>query len=91
MNRKRGFIYSAYRLYADGFRQMTVGRTLWAVIIIKLIIIFGVLKLFFFPNFLSTHAEKGEEHQYVGRQLIERAQTSGNNKEMKQQSTNQIK
>lgn len=33
---------------------MTVGRTLWKVIIIKMIIIFGVIKLFFFPDFLHT-------------------------------------
>jgi len=38
----------------DGFRRMTLGRTLWKVIIIKLIIMFGVLKLFFFQDFLGT-------------------------------------
>lgn len=39
------------RFYVDGFRSMTIGRKLWTVIIIKLIVIFGVLKLFFFPIF----------------------------------------
>lgn len=39
------------RFYADGFRSMTIGRKLWAIIIIKLIVIFGVLKLFFFPRY----------------------------------------
>ena len=43
-----------WRFYADGFRRMTVGRSLWAVIIIKLVIIFAVIKLFFFPDILST-------------------------------------
>ena len=33
-------------LYVDGFRNMTVGKTLWAVIIVKLILIFALLKLF---------------------------------------------
>lgn len=42
-----------FRFYVDGFRSMTVGRKLWAIIIIKLIIIFAVLKLFFFPDILS--------------------------------------
>ena len=28
------------RFYADGFRNMTVGRTLWAIIIVKLVVIF---------------------------------------------------
>ncbi len=41
------------RFYADGFRNMTVGRTLWAIIIVKLVVIFAVLKVFFFPDILS--------------------------------------
>ncbi len=72
MNEKHGFLYKAYHLYADGFREMTLGRTLWAVIIIKLIIMFGILKVFFFPNFLSTHAQEGNEQEYVGQQLVDR-------------------
>lgn len=35
---------------------MTVGRKLWLIIIIKLVIIFGILKIFFFPDVLG---EKG--------------------------------
>jgi hypothetical protein len=34
---------------------MTVGKTLWKIIFIKLIIMFAVLKLFFFPDFLKTN------------------------------------
>lgn len=53
-----------YRFYADGFRNMTVGRKLWALILIKLAIIFLIFKLFFFPNVLkeqySTDAERAE-------------------------------
>ncbi|MDE5627022.1 MAG: DUF4492 domain-containing protein [Paramuribaculum sp.] len=48
-------------LYVDGFRSMTVGRSLWAIIIIKLIIMFGVLKLFFFPDILGTNYDSDEE------------------------------
>lgn len=48
-------------LYVDGFRSMTVGRSLWALIIIKLIIIFGVLKLFFFPDILGSNYDSDEE------------------------------
>ncbi len=44
-----------YKFYRDGFRRMTVGKTLWKIIIIKLVIMFAVLKLFFFPNYLSTN------------------------------------
>lgn len=44
-----------YRMYRDGFRSMVVGRTLWKILAIKLFIIFAVLKLFFFPNYLNTN------------------------------------
>ncbi len=51
-------------MYRDGFRNMTVGRYLWAIIIVKLLIMFLVLKLFFFPNILerdyATEAERAE-------------------------------
>ena len=44
-----------YLLYRDGFRSMVVGRTLWKIILLKLLIMFAVLKLFFFPNYLATN------------------------------------
>jgi len=69
MNRK-GFLYRVYDLYVDGFRSMTLGRTLWAVILIKLFIIFVILKLFFFPNFIKEHAQEGEESEFVATQIL---------------------
>ena len=51
---------------------MRLGKTLWAIILIKLFIIFVVLKLFFFPNFLKQHA-KGDEAGYVATELTDRA------------------
>lgn len=68
---KRGFFYRTFDLYYDGFRSMRLGKTLWAIILIKLFIIFVVLKLFFFPNFLKQHA-KGDEAGYVANELVER-------------------
>lgn len=41
-------------MYSDGFRNMTVGRDLWLLIIIKCIVIFAILKVFFFPDILAT-------------------------------------
>ena len=49
---KNAFLKIFY-LYYDGFRNMTVGKNLWIIIIIKLVIIFLVLKIFFFPDFLE--------------------------------------
>ena len=70
---KDSFLYRVYNLYYDGFRHMRLGRTLWAIILIKLFIIFAVLKVFFFPNFLKQHA-KGDEAGYVATELVERSQ-----------------
>ena len=70
---KSGFWYRAYHLYADGFRQMTLGRTLWAVVVVKLIVIFAVLKVFFFPDYLKHHAGSGGEAQFVSEELINRS------------------
>jgi hypothetical protein len=44
-----------YLFYRDGFRSMVVGKTLWKIIAIKLFLMFAVLKLFFFPNYLATN------------------------------------
>ncbi|MBU1567296.1 MAG: DUF4492 domain-containing protein [Proteobacteria bacterium] len=52
---KSSILMRCYGLYRDGFREMTVGRTLWKIIVVKLIVMFVVLKLFFFPNFLKTN------------------------------------
>ena len=70
---KDSFLYRVYNLYSDGFRHMRLGRTLWTIILIKLFIIFAVLKVFFFPNFLKQHA-KGDEAGYVATELVERSQ-----------------
>ena len=70
--RKDNFLYRVYDLYVDGFRHMRLGKTLWATILIKLFIIFVVLKIFFFPNFLKQHAD-GDEPGFVANELVERA------------------
>lgn len=67
---KQSFLYRVYDLYVDGFRSMRLGKTLWAIILIKLFIMFAILKVFFFPNFLKQHAQEGHEADYVSEQLI---------------------
>lgn len=59
--------------YIDGFRNMTVGKTLWTIILLKLFIIFAVLKLFLFPDFLSSKSSTEEgKADYVRSELINR-------------------
>ncbi len=40
---------------------MTLGRSLWKIIIIKLLVMFAILKVFFFPNFLKTNFSTDQE------------------------------
>lgn len=69
---KNGFLYKAFDLYYDGFRNMRLGKTLWTIILIKLFIMFAILKVFFFPNFLKQHAQ-GDEAGFVATELVDRA------------------
>jgi hypothetical protein len=71
--KRTNFWWRAIELYYDGFRNMKLGKVLWTVILIKLFIIFVVLKLFFFPNFLKENAPKGEESEFVATELINRS------------------
>ena len=59
-----------WHFYLEGFQAMTWGRTLWFIILVKLFILFFILRLFFFPDFLKTAAPDGEKDEYVSRELI---------------------
>ncbi len=61
MDKKQNLFLRIFYFYVDGFRRMKLGKTLWAIILIKLFVMFVVLKLFFFPNFLNTHFSTDEE------------------------------
>ncbi|MDE6494416.1 MAG: DUF4492 domain-containing protein [Bacteroidales bacterium] len=69
--RNIGPLRRVWRFYRDGFRSMTFGRTLWAIILIKLFIMFAILKVFFFPDFLRHKTER-EKQDFVGTELINR-------------------
>jgi hypothetical protein len=71
--KKDGFLYRTFDLYYDGFRSMKLGKTLWAIILIKLFIMFTILKVFFFPNYLKQHANEGQEDDFVATELIDRS------------------
>ena len=48
---------------------MTLGKTLWAIIIIKLFIMFFVLKLFFFKDALREYKTEEEKSRHVINEL----------------------
>lgn len=65
-------VMNIWRFYRDGFRAMTWGRTLWFIILLKLFIMFVILKLFFFPDFIRESSQGADEDDFVSRELIER-------------------
>lgn len=57
--------------YYEGFKNMTVGKTLWAIILLKLFIFFVVMKLLFFPNVLKKNFDTDEERaEHVREELL---------------------
>lgn len=69
---KQGLLSRIFHLYYDGFRTMTLGKTLWTVILIKLAIIFLVLKLFFFPNYINSNVKNGDKAGFVSKEILSR-------------------
>jgi hypothetical protein len=60
-----------YRFYRDGFAAMRLGKTLWAVVVVKLIVLFGVIKVLFFSDTLHSRFDSDEARQeYVSGQLM---------------------
>lgn len=57
----RSYFAGIYRFYLNGFRAMTLGKTLWKIILVKLIVMFAILKLFFFPDFLESNFSTDQE------------------------------
>ncbi len=69
--KKKNIFQRVFSFYYEGFKGMSIGRTLWLIILIKLFVMFAILKIFFFPNFLKTNFETDQERgDYVLEQLI---------------------
>ena len=67
MSTKTNALLRVWRFYYEGFRSMTLGRTLWLIILLKLAIMF--LVLFFFQPVLGGLSEQ-EKQEAVGRELL---------------------
>jgi len=59
-----------FKFYYDGFRTMEWGRELWILILIKLFIMFVVLRIFFFPRFLNRFDTDAAKEEYISNELI---------------------
>ncbi len=66
------FAKAAWSMYYDGFRSMTIGKTLWTIILIKLFLFFVVIKLLFFPNILKRDFDTDEQRaDHVRHELLD--------------------
>ncbi|RUM68286.1 MAG: DUF4492 domain-containing protein [Sulfurovum sp.] len=43
-----------YNFYYEGFKRMKIGKKLWLLIIVKVFILFVIIKWIFFPDILKT-------------------------------------
>ena len=61
-----------FGFYYDGFRNMPAwGRKVWFIIFLKIFIMFAILKIFFFRDFLhSKYDNNVQRSEYVMDQLI---------------------
>jgi hypothetical protein len=65
--------FNFFNMFKDGFKNMTLGKTLWLIVVIKLVIMFLILRPFFFPNFLNSKFDNQEDKaDYVLEQLVEK-------------------
>ena len=61
-------IKSVWLFYVEGFKNMKWGRQLWFLIFLKVIVLFLVLRMFFFEPVLSGKDE-AEKIEHVGSEL----------------------
>lgn len=71
-------IYRVFRFYFDGFRNMSSwGKKVWIIILVKLFIIFVILKVFFFPDILKRGFGTDEQRsEYVLDQLTKTSESN---------------
>lgn len=63
------WVKKVINFYYEGFKNMTWGKNLWVIILVKLFIMFVILKIFFFPSVLSSFDTPKERADYVLQQL----------------------
>ena len=54
-------IKDIYNFYIDGFKNMRVGKTLWKIIFVKLLVIFLVLNYFIHDKSLKSEYKSYDE------------------------------
>jgi hypothetical protein len=74
MSSKPNIFVRWWQLYRDGFRNMTWGRPLVWLIVLKLVILFGILRVFFFKPVMAGMTDE-QKSEMVGRNLTQTTNT----------------
>lgn len=63
MGKLKNKLTAIWELYRDGFKNMTWGKPLWGLVILKVFILFAVLRAFFFKPAMAglTDEQKSEQ------------------------------
>ena len=67
----KGKLKAVWEFYRDGFSNMTWGRPLIWLILLKLFILFAILRVFFFRPAMAGMSER-EKSEQVGERLIQK-------------------
>jgi hypothetical protein len=71
--KRKNIFRRIFLFYLEGFRSMTWGRKLWIIILVKLFIMFAILRIFFFQDFLgSRFGSDKQKSEYVIDELTKR-------------------
>ncbi|MDR2468878.1 MAG: DUF4492 domain-containing protein [Tannerella sp.] len=72
--KKRSIPFIVFRFYLEGFRNMTKqSKVLWCIILIKLFIMFCLLRPIFFSRYLEKFETDSGKAEYVSSELVNRA------------------
>ena len=70
MNRLTERLKPVWELYRDGFRNMTWGRPLIWLILLKIFILFAILRVFFFRPAMAGMSDR-EKSEAVGERITQ--------------------
>jgi len=72
----RSVLFRIWRFYIDGFKDLSSwGRSVWIVILIKIFILFVIIRLFFMPDILKKNYTTDEQRS---RHVLENLTKSSN-------------
>lgn len=74
LQKAKHVLKSILQFYIDGFKNMTVGKILWAIILIKLFIMFFIIKPVYFSQTTQNRNDARQtESDYIYEELVNRS------------------